>query len=199
MSGWPPAASWRRGLPDVAPEAEPLLDLIGAGGSRPALVCPDDDISVTYAELGTAVSDLAGRLRAAGAGRDDRVAVVLANGPEIVAVLFALASMGAAMAPLNPAYTEPEYRFFLADLAPQLVLVGAGAAPAARAAAGGIPIVELLPWEPGTPPRLSAAGDVNNRGQAPCHSRAAPMTSRCCCTRAARRAGPSRCRSCSAT
>jgi acyl-CoA synthetase (AMP-forming)/AMP-acid ligase II len=167
MSGWPPAASWRRGLPDLAPGAEPLLDLIGAGGSRPALVCPDDDTSVTYAELGATVSDLARGLRAAGTGRDDRVAVVLPNGPEIVAVLFALASLGATMAPLNPAYTEPEYRFFLADLAPQLVLVGADAAPAARAAAGGIPIVELLPWEPGTPPRLSAVGDVNKRGQVP--------------------------------
>ena len=48
------------------------------------------------------------------------------------------------MAPLNPAYTEPEYRFYLEDLAPQLLLVGAGAAPAARAAADGLPIVELV-------------------------------------------------------
>ena len=84
------------------------------------------------------MTDLAVRLRDAGVGRGDRVAVVLPNGPEIVALLFALASLGATMAPLNPAYTEPEYRFFLDDLAPQLVLVGAGAAPAARAAAGEI-------------------------------------------------------------
>jgi acyl-CoA synthetase (AMP-forming)/AMP-acid ligase II len=166
MSGSPPAASWRRGSPDVAHAAEPLLELIGAGESRPALVSPDDGISITYAELAATVADLAGQLRAAGVGRDDRVAVVLPNGPEIVALLFALASIGAAMAPLNPAYTEPEYRFFLDDLAPQLVIVGARAAQAARAAAANLTLVELLPWEAGTPPRLSIGG-VNKWGLAP--------------------------------
>ncbi|HEY8859959.1 MAG TPA: AMP-binding protein, partial [Gaiellales bacterium] len=144
--------------------AEPLLELIGGDESQEALVCPDDSIAISYAELGRAVTGLAGRLLDAGVGRGDRVAVVLPNGPEIVALLFALASLGATMAPLNPAYTEPEYRFFLDDLAPQLVLVGAGATPAARAAAGTIGIVEVLPWESGLPPRLSVAGDVNSPG-----------------------------------
>ena len=147
--------------------AEPLLELIGGDESQEALVCPDDGIAISYAELGRAVTGLAGRLRDAGVGRGDRVAVVLPNGPEIVALLFALASLGATMAPLNPAYTEPEYRFFLDDLAPQLVLVGAGAAPAARAAAGTIGLVEVLPWESGLPPRLSVGGGVNTRGLAP--------------------------------
>jgi acyl-CoA synthetase (AMP-forming)/AMP-acid ligase II len=167
MSGSPPAASWRRGSPDVEHASEPLLELIGPGDSRPALVCPDDGLSITYPELAAAVSDLAGRLRAAGVGHGDRVAVVLPNGPEIVALLFALASVGATMAPLNPAYTEPEYRFFLDDLAPQLVLVGAAAAPAARAAAGQLTLVELLRWETGSPPRLLTGGNVNTGGQAP--------------------------------
>ena len=149
----------------MANAAEPLLDLICAGEPGPALVCPDNGISITPAELMEAVTDLAGRLRTAGAGHGDRVAVVLPNGPEIVALLFALAALGATMAPLNPAYTEPEYRFFLDDLDPQLVVVGAGAAPAARAAAGALTVVELQPWQAEAPPRLSAG--VNTRGQAP--------------------------------
>ena len=147
--------------------SEPLLELIGASDARPALVCPDDGVAITYPELAAAVADLAGRLRAAGVQPGDRVAVVLPNGPEIVALLFALASLGATMAPLNPAYTEPEYRFFLDDLAPQLVLVGAGAAPAARAAAGAIAIAEVPPWEAGTPPRLVSRRRRAYRGLAP--------------------------------
>ena len=79
---------------------------------------------------------------------------MLPNGPEVVAGLFALAALGAAMAPLNPAYTEPEYRFFLADLEPRLLVVSPGAAPAARAAAEGTRVVELAPWEADAPPRL---------------------------------------------
>ena len=147
--------------------SEPLLELIGASESGHALVCPDDGVAITYPELAAAVSDLAGGLRAAGVQHGDRVAVVLPNGPEIVALLFALAGLGATMAPLNPAYTEPEYRFFLDDLAPQLVLVGAGAAPAARAATGSIAIAEVLPWESGIPPRLATGNGVNTRGLAP--------------------------------
>ena len=146
---------------------EPLLALICPGEPGPALVSPDDGISITPAELAETVTDLAGSLRTAGAGHGDRVAVVLPNGPEIIALLFALAAVGATMAPLNPAYTEPEYRFFLDDLDPQLVVVGAGAAPAARAAAGALTIVELAPWEPASAPRLLPGGDVNTPGQAP--------------------------------
>jgi acyl-CoA synthetase (AMP-forming)/AMP-acid ligase II len=84
--------------------------------------------------------------------------VVLPNGPEIIELLFALGSLGATMAPLNPAYTEAEYRFYLEDLAPQLLLVEAGAAPAARAAADGLAIVELHADEAGGEPQLEMDG-----------------------------------------
>ena len=122
---------------------EPLLELIRPDGARPALVCPDDGEQVSHAELRERAAAIAGRLRAAGVERGGRVAIVLPNGPEIVEVLLGVAAAGAAAAPLNPAYTEPEYRFYLDDLAPQLLVVGAGAAPVARAAADSIPIVEV--------------------------------------------------------
>ena len=137
-----------------------MLALLDAGSARPALVSPDDRTTVTHAQLAAAAAGMAGTLASAGVGRGDRVAVVLPNGPEIVAMLFATAALGAAIAPLNPAYTEPEYRFFLDDLDPRLLVVAAGSAPAARAAAGAIRIAELEPWAAGNPPRLTAGGDV---------------------------------------
>jgi acyl-CoA synthetase (AMP-forming)/AMP-acid ligase II len=127
----------------VTTPPEPLLDLIRPDGRRSALVCPDDGERVTHAQLRDRAAAIAARLRAAGVRRGGSVAIVLPNGPEIVEVLLGVAAAGAAAAPLNPAYTQPEYRFYLEDIAPQLLVVGAGAAPAARAAADGIPVVEV--------------------------------------------------------
>ncbi len=136
---------------------EPLLELIQPDGERPALLCPDDGERVAHGELRERAGAIAARLRSAGVERGGRVAIVLPNGPEIVEVLLGVAAAGAAAAPLNPAYTEPEYRFYLDDLAPQLLVVGAGAAPAARAAAGKIPVVDVTA-RAGAEPLLTLAG-----------------------------------------
>jgi len=47
---------------------------------------------------------------------------------------------GATAAPLNPGYTEDEFRFYLEDLAPRALLLPAGGLPAPRAAAAGLGI-----------------------------------------------------------
>ncbi len=49
-------------------------------------------------------------------------------------------------APLNPAYKESEYAFYLEDLAPKLVIVEAGSENPVRAAASAlsIPVVEAV-------------------------------------------------------
>ncbi len=139
-----------------------MLALLDATSARPALHSPDDGTTVTHGQLAATAAGMAGALAAAGVGRGDRVAVVLPNGPEIVAMLFATAALGAAIAPLNPAYTEPEYRFFLDDLDPRMLVVAAGAAAAARAAAGTVRIAELEPWAADGPPRLTADGALLN-------------------------------------
>ena len=101
-----------------------------------ALVSPEDGHSITFASLEREVFRLAGQLRAIGVERGDRVALVLPNGPEFVQILFAITTLGAAAAPLNPAYTADEHAFYLGDLEPRLLLVPAGEMQAAREAAG---------------------------------------------------------------
>ena len=54
-------------------------------------------------------------LNGMGIGRNDRVAIVLPNGPEMAAAFVAIAC-GATTAPLNPAYKADEFDFYLADL-----------------------------------------------------------------------------------
>ena len=67
------------------------------------------------AGLRTLVEATLRSLNAAGAGRSDRVAIVLDNGPEMAACFIACAA-GTASAPLNPAYRADEFEFYLERL-----------------------------------------------------------------------------------
>jgi oxalate---CoA ligase len=142
-----------------------LFELI-APRSSPALVCPDDQLSLTHDTLASLVTELAGRLRSAGVERGDRIAIVLPNGPEIVLCLFAIALLGAVAGPLNPDYTEAEYRFYLGDLAPRFVIAGSEAPAALRAGAGELPVIEATMGRADARPALL----LNGRELAPAKS-----------------------------
>ena len=107
--------------------------LAGADG-HPALVIPDGP-SFTYAQLRSAVEDAASRLAGLGVGRGDRVALAFPNGPEAI-VLFLAAALAGTACPLNPAYTEDEFAFYLEDTEARLLLLPPGTMPAARKAMG---------------------------------------------------------------
>jgi len=88
-------------------------------------------------------------LNAAGIGRGDRVAIVLANGPE-AATAFLTVACYAVTAPLNPSYKAEEFAFYLSDLKARALIVQQGVATPARAVATDlrIPIIELVPDPP---------------------------------------------------
>ena len=85
-------------------------------------------------------------LNAAGIGRGDKVAIVLPNGPEMAASFVAI-SAGAVTAPLNPAYREDEFHFYMDDLKVKALIVEKGSTSAAIEAAArlGLPVIELVP------------------------------------------------------
>jgi len=111
-----------------------LLDALRGAGADPALLIPDGP-SFSYAQLRTAVEDAAARLAGLGVHRGDRVALAFPNGPEAI-VLFLAAALAGTACPLNPAYTEDEFAFYLEDTDARLLLVPPGGAAAARAAMG---------------------------------------------------------------
>ncbi len=119
----------------VAPEP---LAAVWRGGNpaAPALVLPDEDVVVSFAELGERIEALASALAGLGVGRGDRVCLAFANGVELLELVLAAAAVGAAAAPLNPAYTREEFAFYLGDLEPRLLLVPERGLAAARAAVG---------------------------------------------------------------
>jgi acyl-CoA synthetase (AMP-forming)/AMP-acid ligase II/acyl carrier protein len=80
---------------------------------------------LTYGRLHQQVQTIGTRLRGAGIRGDDRVAVVLQNGPGMATAFLGVAA-AAACAPLNPAYTASEFDFYLADLDARAVVVPSG-------------------------------------------------------------------------
>ena len=99
---------------------------------------------LSYGRLRALSADVAATLHGIGIGRGDRVAIVLPNGPEMATAFFTIAQV-ATTAPLNPAYKEEEYAFYLGDLdAKALVFAEGYDGPAIAAAqAHGVAIVWL--------------------------------------------------------
>jgi acyl-CoA synthetase (AMP-forming)/AMP-acid ligase II len=97
-------------------------DFAAGAASAPALLAPGRP-ALTHDGLRRLIADTVKRLNGLGIGRDDRVAIMLPNGPEMAAAFLAVAA-GAATAPLNPAYREEELTFYLTDIGAKAILVG---------------------------------------------------------------------------
>jgi acyl-CoA synthetase (AMP-forming)/AMP-acid ligase II len=122
-----------------------LLDLLRRNpDTAPAVVAPEQHVTVTYGALRTNVEALAEQLAAAGVQRGDRIGIALPNGLPIVVAFLAAAEVGTA-APLNPAYKEDDFRFYLEDTnAKVLVVPPDGAEDARRAAAAlNVPVLPI--------------------------------------------------------
>jgi acyl-CoA synthetase (AMP-forming)/AMP-acid ligase II len=114
--------------------ANNVFEMLSAGeDSAPALIEPAGP-TITYAQLREQVAHLAGQLNALGIGRNDRVAIVLSNGPEAAVSFLAVAACATA-APLNRSYRVDEFRFYMDDLGAK-ALITSPALPLAPYIAG---------------------------------------------------------------
>ncbi len=114
--------------------ATTIRDLLRIGAAdAPAIGAPERP-PLIYAGL-NALADETGRtLNGFGIGRNDRIAIVLPNGPEMAAAFVVIGSF-ATTAPLNPAYREDEFAFYMDDLsAKALVVMDGDETPAVAAA-----------------------------------------------------------------
>ena len=80
---------------------------------------------LSYAQLWKQMRYVVHKLNQFGVGRNDRVAIVLPNGPEM-AVAFLSVAAAATSAPLNPNYRASEYEFYLSDLNVKALIVQSG-------------------------------------------------------------------------
>jgi fatty-acyl-CoA synthase len=93
-------------------------------GERPMVLTDDRELS--YADVATQTRRLADGLAALGVQSGDRVAMIIANYPEFVAIKFAIARAGAIAVPLNYLYRSDELRFVLADAGCRVVITMTG-------------------------------------------------------------------------
>ena len=121
-----------------------LLDVLSAApGNRTAILVPEANLRVSYDALRSQVAAMADSLAAAGIAPGDRVAMALPNGlPAIVS--FLAASIAGTAAPLNPAYRQEEFAFYLEDTNAKVLIVPPDSGEAARLAAGDkIPVLTV--------------------------------------------------------
>ena len=101
---------------------------------------------LSYGQLCRQIEHVVSLLNDHGLGRNDRIAVVLPNGPEMASAFLSVIA-GATCAPLNPDYQKQEYDFYLSDINARALIVQAGMDSPARVVARtrNIPVIELKP------------------------------------------------------
>ena len=127
-----------------------LLELQAAKTPNADALLASGRETMTYAQLLAQVNQSRRALHAAGICHADRVVVVLSNGPEMAAAFLSIAD-SAVCAPLNPAYRESEFNFYLDDLAPKAIVLEKGVDSPALAVAKdrNIPVIRLCPCRDG--------------------------------------------------
>jgi fatty-acyl-CoA synthase len=124
-----------------------LSDLI----DRNAAFAPDKaaihfaGAALTYAGLAHRIADTARALKSQlGIGRGDRVAILAANHPDYLVLLYACARLGALMVPLNWRLAVPEQVYILCDASVKALLVEQVFAPVIAPLAEALPDVRIV-------------------------------------------------------
>jgi oxalate---CoA ligase len=123
-----------------------IQGLLKAGKDDATALSAPGGVPLTYRALRAHVADVVRALNAQGIGANDRVAIVLDNGPEMAAAFLGIGSAATA-APLNPSYRAEEFEFYLTDLNAKLLVVAQAKDSPAIAVAEklGVPIARLVP------------------------------------------------------
>jgi acyl-CoA synthetase (AMP-forming)/AMP-acid ligase II len=126
--------------------AASITGLLERGAPGATALSAPGGIPLTYQTLRNLASGTIGALNACGIGRNDRVAIVLDNGPEMAAAFMSIGA-GATAAPLNPGYRADEFEFYLSDLKARLLVAGPEmSSPAVEVAKRlGVALVRLVP------------------------------------------------------
>ena len=126
-------------MPDI------LRDLLANGADEAPAISAPARHALSFGALRSLIASTISQLNTLGIGRNDRVAIVLANGPEMATCFMACAS-GVTSAPLNPAYRADEFEFYLTDLNARALIVEQGSTSPAIEVAGklGVRVIDLI-------------------------------------------------------
>ncbi|MGH8671589.1 MAG: acyl--CoA ligase [Burkholderiales bacterium] len=111
-----------------------LHELMAAGAAPAIALSAPGRAALSFGALRKQLDYTVAGLNRLGIGRNDRVALVMPNGPDMASAFIAVAA-GATAAPLNPAYGAEEFNFYLTDLGAKALIVERGSTSPAVAVA----------------------------------------------------------------
>src|SRR3989442_2380928 len=116
--GEPPAS-----IPDRFNAAAFFVDrhIVEGHAGRPALY--HEDRVVNYGEIFESVNRVGNALLDLGVQMEDRVLLILLDGPEFVASFFGAMKLGAVPVPVNTLMRAADYRFFLDDSRAKVAII----------------------------------------------------------------------------
>ena len=143
-------------------EFSTLIELLSLGADRDIALRAPGAQPLNYAGLRANLQRTVTALNGFGIGRQERVAIVLPNGPEMASAFICIAG-GATAAPLNPVYRADEFEFYLSDLNAKALVVEQGSQSPAIAVAKklGVRILELVPSAEGAGAFVLTQTDTN--------------------------------------
>lgn len=145
----------------MANDFRTLSEIFGCGASDAPAILASGRKALTYGGLQRLAATTTRTLNGLGIGRNDRVAIVLPNGPEMATAFLAIGAC-ATTAPLNPAYKVEEFDFYLKDLSAKALVIDAQGHAAAEQAARqlAVPVLRLVTDKDGE------AGEFRLEGEA---------------------------------
>ena len=122
-----------------------LIELFSTASDASAALSAPGRADLSFGELRALMARTVARLNALGIGRNDRVAIVLPNGPDMASAFLGIAT-GATAAPLNAGYRAEEFEFYLSDLDAKALVVERGSiSPAIEMAKKlGVRVIDLV-------------------------------------------------------
>ena len=117
-----------------------LANAFDSHGQTTAIIVPakPDPLAVSYKQLNNQVSAFQKQLASLGISTQAAVSIALPNSYEFIVAFLATSWQRAVAAPLNPAYKQDEFEFYIDDLRSAIVLLPEGYVqqngPAVRAA-----------------------------------------------------------------
>src|SRR4249920_3315529 len=101
--------------------------------------------ALAYAQLAQCIADTARALKSQlGVGRGDRVAILAANHPDYLVLLYACARLGAMLVPLNWRLAVPEQVYILCDASVKALVVEEAFAPVVEPLEKALPDVRIV-------------------------------------------------------
>ncbi|KAF9880758.1 peroxisomal-coenzyme a synthetase [Colletotrichum karsti] len=145
-----------------------LQTAINGPANSPAVIIPSkpEALTATYGDLIRETANFQGKLAAIGITHGSPVSIATVNSYEFIVSFLAASWQRGVAAPLNPAYKQDEFEFYIEDVKSAIVLVPKGAyaagAPAVKAAQRFNAAVAETYWDPA---KKEVALDVKELGQ----------------------------------